>query len=65
MIVKRGNKWVVKSHTTGRVLGVYDTHKEAAKRLKQIQFFKNLKKSKGGKGSLLAKIKNKKLFKKI
>lgn len=33
-------KYVVISHTTGKVLGTYDTEKEAKKRLAQIAYFK-------------------------
>lgn len=56
MIKKVGSNYQVVSHTTGRVLGTYKTKEEAEKRLKQIQFFKNLQKSKG---TLLKKIKQK------
>ena len=45
MIKKVGNKYAVFSHRTGRRLSrFYNTKKEALKRLKQIVFFKNLKK---------------------
>lgn len=39
-IRKEGSKWVVKSHK-GKTLGTYDSKEEAAKRLKQIEFFKH------------------------
>ena len=45
MIKKKGNKYVVVSEKTGREFGTYKTKKEAEKRLKQIEFFKHLKKS--------------------
>jgi len=41
VIVKRGDKWCVESHKTGRSLGCYDTRPEAEARLKQVQRFKN------------------------
>ncbi|MDP3765172.1 MAG: hypothetical protein Q8R04_01540 [Nanoarchaeota archaeon] len=45
MIKKIKGKYVVLSETTGRVFGRYKTKKEAAKRLRQIEFFKHLKAS--------------------
>lgn len=63
MIRKIGSKYVVISHTTGRKLGSYSSRAQAEKRLRQVRFFKNLKKSKGGKGSLRAKTQNKSLTK--
>ena len=42
-IVKKGSKWILKSKTTGKVLGTFDTKEEAEKREKQIQFFKHKK----------------------
>lgn len=45
MIVKQGNKWIVKSEK-GKILGTYSTKKEALKRLRQIEYFKH-KKGKG------------------
>lgn len=65
MIVKKGKNWEVKSETTGKSFGVFPTEEEAKKRLKQIHFFKNIKASKGGKGSLLSKIRSKRLVKKV
>jgi hypothetical protein len=44
MIVKRGGKWCVVSEKTGRNMGCYGTKAEAAHRLKQVEFFKHLKK---------------------
>jgi len=44
MIKKIGNKYAVLSETTGRRFGTYKTKKEAEKRLRQIEFFKHLKK---------------------
>lgn len=46
MIRKRGNKWCVISHTTGRNLGCYSSKIAAEKRLKQIRWFKYQGKSK-------------------
>lgn len=43
MIKKVGGKYVVLSETAGRVFGKYKTKAEAAKRLRQIEFFKYLK----------------------
>lgn len=40
MIRKEGNKYVVRSHRTGKKLGSYPTKKAAQKRLKQIKRFK-------------------------
>lgn len=42
MVVKDGNKWIVKSKT-GRKLGVYASKAAAEKRLKQIEMFKHIK----------------------
>lgn len=39
-IRKVGNKWVVFSHD-GKKLGEYGSKKEAVKRLRQIEYFKN------------------------
>ena len=44
MIVKRAGKYVVVSETTGRRFGTYGTLAEAEKRLRQIEYFKHLKK---------------------
>lgn len=41
-IVKKGDKWQVQS-MKGKNLGTYDTKEEAEKRLKQVEYFKNLK----------------------
>lgn len=46
MIKKIKGKYVVLSETTGRSFGAYATKEEAEKRLKQIEFFKYLKKKK-------------------
>lgn len=40
MILKRGNKYVIKSHT-GKTLGSYSSKGAAEKRLAQIEYFKN------------------------
>jgi len=44
MIRKEKGKYVVKSEKTGRVFGRYAAKKEASKRLRQIEFFKHIKK---------------------
>ncbi|MBI3335457.1 MAG: hypothetical protein HY001_03075 [Candidatus Portnoybacteria bacterium] len=44
MIKKIKGKYVVLSETTGRKFGTYDTLEEAKKRLRQIEFFKHVKK---------------------
>ena len=46
MIKKIKNQYVVLSESTGRVFGRYKTKEEAKKRLRQIEFFKHLKKNK-------------------
>jgi hypothetical protein len=50
MIVKRAGKYVVVSATTGRRFGTYDTLAEAEKRLRQIEFFKHLKRKTAARG---------------
>lgn len=49
MIKKIDGKYVVLSEKTGRRFGTYDTLEEAQKRLKQVEFFKHLKKSRENK----------------
>ena len=44
MIQRQGRKYVVLSEKTGRTFGTYDTKAEAEKRLRQIEFFKHVKK---------------------
>ena len=44
MIKKIGGKYAVLSEKTGRSFGTYATRNEAEKRLRQIEFFKHLKK---------------------
>lgn len=44
MIGKIGNKYVLKSKTSGRKLGEFTTKKAALKRERQINYFKHLKK---------------------
>ena len=43
MIVKIKNHWVVKSHMTGKVMGIYKTKSEALIRLRQIKLFSKKK----------------------
>ena len=40
MIKKEGNKWVVRSHRTGKKLGSYTSKKAAERRLSQVKRFK-------------------------
>lgn len=40
MIVKRGDKYMVKSKD-GKSLGIYSSREEALKRLRQIEYFKH------------------------
>ena len=65
VIRKVGGEWKLESQKTGRNLGTYGSKAGAVHREKQVEFFKNLKKSKGGKGSLRSKVKKKSLLKKI
>jgi len=46
MIKKIGAKWYVLSEKKKKNLGSYGTKKEAQKRLRQVEFFKHLKKKK-------------------
>lgn len=46
MIKKINSKYAVLSETTGRSFGSYRTLAEAKQRLRQIEFFKHLPKSK-------------------
>jgi hypothetical protein len=46
MIKKVGAKYVVMSEKTGRKFGTYSTMAEAKKRLRQIEMFKHMNKSK-------------------
>lgn len=42
MIVKEGDKWVVRAES-GRNMGAYKTKAEAMKRLKQVEMFKHMR----------------------
>lgn len=44
MIIKQGDKFVIKSEDGSKTLGTYATKEEAEKRLKQIEMFKAMKK---------------------
>ena len=55
MITKHGRRYTLKSETTGRVLGLARSRKAIMRRKRQVEFFKNLRKSRGGPGSLLEK----------
>ena len=46
MVVKQGSEYVIKSSDGTKVLGTYKTKKEALDRLREIEFFKHLKKKK-------------------
>ena len=46
MIKRVKGKYVVRSETTGRSFGSYRTLAEAKKRLRQVEFFKHVSKSK-------------------
>ena len=41
MIIKKGSKYIIKSES-GKELGTYDTEEQAKKRLRQIEYFKNI-----------------------
>ncbi len=59
MIVKEGNRWVVRSES-GRAMGSYATRAEAEKRLKQVEMFKHMRANwSAGKGKPRAKGKGK------
>jgi len=60
VIKKIASKYVVLSENTGRSFGSYRTKKEAEKRLRQIEFFRNLKSS----PALRKKLRKKSLAKK-
>jgi len=42
MIVKQGDKWVVRAES-GRKMGAYATKAEAVKRLRQVEMFKHMR----------------------
>lgn len=44
MIVKQGGKYVVKSEDGSKTFGSYESKAKAEKRLKQIEYFKHVKK---------------------
>ena len=44
MIVKKDGKYYVKSEKGKNLGGPYDSKKEAEKRLKQVEYFKHIKK---------------------
>lgn len=44
MIIRKKGKYEVVSKRTHRNLGTYKTKKQAQKRLKQVEYFKNLNK---------------------
>lgn len=48
MIVKVKEGWRVVSEKKGRNLGTYKTKEEAKRRLRQVEYFKHLKKAEGG-----------------
>lgn len=67
MVKKVQGGYQLHSKTTGKPLGPVRKSKAEAtqKDEKRVQFFKNLKKSRGGPGSLAAKVKNKALAKQV
>jgi hypothetical protein len=44
MIVKYGNKWILKSQDGSKVLGVFDTRAQAEKRESEIKMLSHMKK---------------------
>lgn len=58
-IIKVKNGYRLVSKSTGRNLGTFSTLAQAKKRERQVQFFKNVKKSKGGKRGLRARVRKK------
>jgi len=62
MIAKEGGKYVLRSRSSGRVLGRSTSKPGITHREKQVQFFKNLEKSRGGPGSLRAKVRKRSLL---
>lgn len=66
MLVQSGGKWKLMSKSKpGKVLRIFGSKKPSqaslAKEERRIQFFKNLKHSSGGKGSLKTKVRKKSL----
>ena len=43
MIIKQGDKYVIKSEDGKKTLGTYNTKEAAEKRLQQIEYFKHKK----------------------
>jgi hypothetical protein len=64
VIRKSGSGYRLFSKTTGKPLGPVRSSKEEVmdRDEKRVQFFKNLGRSKGGKGSLKAKVRKKSLI---
>ena len=48
MLKKEGSKWVLYTKDGSKKLGTFNTKAEALKRERQINYFKHLKKKKGG-----------------
>ena len=46
MILKSGNKYIIKSEDGNKTLGTFNTKEEAEERLRQIEYFKYKKGSK-------------------
>ena len=65
MVKKEGGEFILRSRKTGRVLGRSRTKQGIEHREKQVTFFKNVRKSRGGPGSLAAKVRNKRLVKRV
>lgn len=61
-IRKLGSRYRLVS-SKGRNLGTFKSRAQAERREKQVTFFRNLKKSRGGPGSLRAKVRKRSLLK--
>lgn len=44
MIIKHGKSYIIKNEAGTKTLGVYSSKEKAEERLKQIEYFKNVKK---------------------
>jgi hypothetical protein len=69
MIRKSGRGYKIKT-SSGKMLGrkggkPFRSKAAAVKRERQVRFFSNLRKSRGGKGSLAAKVRNRSLVRRV
>lgn len=62
MIVKKPDGFYVQSEKGKNLGGPYQSREAAEKRLAQVEFFKNLDKSKGDPGSLRSKVRRRGLL---